>query len=46
MTFPILSTKYDHVNIFINELAPVVCNEYLKRRDVGHLKADCMLAWF
>lgn len=35
MTFPILSTKYDHVNIFINELAPVVCNEYLKRRDVG-----------
>lgn len=35
MGFPILNTKYEHVNNFINTLAPIVCNEYLKRREAG-----------
>lgn len=35
MDFPILNTKYEHVNTFINTLAPIVCNEYLKRREAG-----------
>ena len=35
MDFPILNTKYEHVNNFINTLAPIVCNEYLKRREAG-----------
>ena len=35
MDFPILNTKYEHVNTFINTLAPLVCNEYLKRREAG-----------
>lgn len=35
MDFPILNTKYEHVNNFINTLAPLVCNEYLKRREAG-----------
>lgn len=35
MDFPILNTKYEHVNTFINTLAPIVCNEYLRRREAG-----------
>jgi len=35
MDFPILNTNYEHVNTFINTLAPIVCNEYLKRREAG-----------
>ena len=35
MDFPSLNTKYEHVNNFINTLAPIVCNEYLKRREAG-----------
>lgn len=32
MEFPITTTKYDHVNIFINTIAPIVVNEYLARK--------------
>lgn len=31
-TFPVISTKYEHVNNFINILAPVVCNAWIKYR--------------
>lgn len=31
-TFPIVSTRYEHVNNFINTLAPVVCNAWIKYR--------------
>ena len=31
-TFPIISTRYEHVNDFINTLAPVVCNAWIKYR--------------
>lgn len=36
MEFPIVQTKYDHVNKFINTLAPIVCNEWLRRRNLGN----------
>ncbi len=31
-TFPVISTIYEHVNNFINTLAPVVCNAWIKYR--------------
>ena len=31
-TFPVISTKYEHVNNFINTLAQVVCNAWIKYR--------------
>lgn len=34
-TFPIISTGYEHVNNFINTLAPVVCNAWIKYRREG-----------
>ena len=35
MDFPAINTSYEHVNNFINELAPIVCNEYLRRKANG-----------
>lgn len=32
MEFPITTTKYDHVNVFINTIAPIVVNEYIARK--------------
>ena len=32
MEFPITVTKYDHVNVFVNTIAPIVVNEYLARK--------------
>ena len=32
MEFPITSTKYDHVNVFVNTIAPLVVNEYIARK--------------
>lgn len=32
MVFPITATKYDHVNVFVNTIAPIVVNEYLARK--------------
>ena len=32
MEFPITTTKYDHVNAFVNTIAPIVVNEYLARK--------------
>ena len=35
MEFPVVETKYQHVNTFVNTLAPIVCNEWLRRRHSG-----------
>ncbi len=35
MRFPTINTKYEHVNNFINTLAPVVCNAWVKYRREG-----------
>lgn len=35
MDFPITTSKYDHVNVFVNAIAPIVVNEYLARRMNG-----------
>ena len=35
MEFPIIASRYDHVNVFVNQLAPFVCNEYLRRKEKG-----------
>lgn len=35
MDFPVINTAYEHVNNFINELAPIVCNEFLRRKANG-----------
>ena len=32
MEFPITTTKYDHVNTFVNTIAPIVVNEYIARK--------------
>lgn len=32
MEFPITATKYEHVNVFVNTIAPIVVNEYLARK--------------
>lgn len=32
MEFPITATKYDHVNVFVNTIAPIVVNEYIARK--------------
>lgn len=34
-TFPTINTRYEHVNNFINTLAPVVCNAWVKYRKEG-----------
>lgn len=31
MEFPIITTGREHVDRFINEIAPIVCNEYIRR---------------
>lgn len=33
--FPTINTRYEHVNNFINTLAPVVCNAWIKYRREG-----------
>lgn len=32
MEFPIISTRYDYVNAFVNNIAPIVVNEYIARK--------------
>lgn len=32
MDFPIVASKYDYVNVFVNTIAPIVVNEYIARR--------------
>ena len=35
MEFPIINTGREHVDRFVNEIAPLVCNEYIKRMRHG-----------
>lgn len=35
MEFPIICTGREHVDRFVNEVAPIVCNEYIKRVEKG-----------
>lgn len=35
MDFPIITTGREHIDRFINEIAPIVCNEYVKRLKNG-----------
>lgn len=35
MEFPIINTGREHVDRFVNEIAPLVCNEYIKRMTKG-----------
>ena len=32
---PLITTRYEHVNNFINTIAPIVCNEWLRRKHNG-----------
>jgi lysozyme len=32
MDFPIVASRYDYVNVFVNTIAPIVVNEYIARR--------------
>lgn len=32
MEFPVTTSKYDYVNVFVNTIAPIVVNEYLARK--------------
>lgn len=34
MEFPVVASKYDYVNVFFNNLAPLVVNEYVRRMDM------------
>ena len=35
MEFPIVASKYDYVNVFFNNLAPLVVNEYIRRIELN-----------
>lgn len=34
MEFPVVASKYDYVNVFFNNLAPLVVNEYIRRTEL------------
>ena len=44
MDFPIVASKYDYVNVFFNNLAPLVVNEYLRRKGQKRLYPSTVLA--
>ena len=44
MDFPIVTSKYDYVNIFFNNLAPIVVNEYIRRKGQKRLFPSTVLA--
>lgn len=44
MNFPIVTSKYDYVNIFFNNLAPIVVNEYIRRKGQKRLFPSTVLA--
>lgn len=44
MEFPIVASKYDYVNVFFNNLAPIVVNEYIRRHDDYRLYPSTVLA--
>ena len=44
MDFPIVASKYDYVNVFFNNLAPIVVNEYIRRHGEHRLYPSTVLA--
>lgn len=44
MDFPILASRYDYVNMFFNNLAPLVVNEYIRRKGQKRLYPSTVLA--
>ena len=44
MDFPIVASKYDYVNVFFNNLAPIVVNEYIRRHGEFRLYPSTVLA--
>lgn len=44
MDFPIVASKYDYVNVFFNQLAPIVVNEYIRRHGEYRLYPSTVLA--
>ena len=44
MDFPIVTSRYDYVNVFFNNLAPIVVNEYIRRHGEFRLYPSTVLA--
>ena len=44
MSFPIVTSRYDNVNVFFNQLAPIVVNEYIRRKGQKRLYPSTVLA--
>lgn len=44
MDFPIVASRYDNVNVFFNNLAPLVVNEYIRRKGQKRLYPSTVLA--
>ena len=44
MGFPIVTSKYDYVNVFFNNLAPIVVNEFIKRHGQHRIYPSTVLA--
>lgn len=44
MEFPIVTSRYDYVNAFFNNLAPIVVNEYIRRHGEYRLYPSTVLA--
>lgn len=44
MSFPIVASRYDNVNVFFNQLAPIVVNEYVRRKGQKRLYPSTVLA--
>lgn len=44
MNLPIVTSQYDYVNVFFNQLAPLVVNEYVRRKGQKRLFPSTVLA--
>lgn len=44
MIFPIVASRHDYVNVFFNQLAPIVVNEYIRRKGQKRLFPSTVLA--
>ena len=44
MDFPIVASRFDYVNVFFNNLAPIVVNEYIRRHGQYRLYPSTVLA--
>lgn len=44
MNFPIVTSRFDYVNVFFNQLAPIVVNEYIRRKGQKRLYPSTVLA--